>query len=120
VIIDRNRCLPWAKHEACFVCEEECPYGAVTLMRPALGRPGVPNVDLRRCNGCGRCEDKCPAQGSSAIVVTPRGELRLAKGSYVEHCRRRGLSFEPKRQGDVGPAPYRFGGDRLPPGLGPR
>jgi len=117
VVIDQTRCLPWAKHEACFICEEQCPYGAVTLMRPALGRPGVPDVDLRRCNGCGRCEDKCPVDGSSAIVVTPRGELRLAGGSYLEECRQRGLSFEPKRKGDVGPAPFRFQGDRLPPGL---
>jgi ferredoxin len=56
-------------------------------------------VEPDKCNGCGRCEDKCPVKGNSAIVVVPHGELRLSGGSYVEECRTRGLVFEEKAEG---------------------
>jgi ferredoxin len=56
-------------------------------------------VKAERCNGCGRCEDRCPVIGDSAIIVAPHGELRLAKGSYEEECRSQGLVFEDKYEG---------------------
>ncbi|MDR0842978.1 MAG: 4Fe-4S binding protein, partial [Acidobacteriota bacterium] len=40
----------------CDLCGEACPYGAITFddrKRPV--------VDANRCNGCGVCENVCPA-----------------------------------------------------------
>jgi len=98
-VIVRDRCLPWAQDERCLVCEEQCPYQAIVFQQDDQYRFGLPVVKADRCNGCGRCEDKCPVKGDSAIVITPHGELRLSKGSYVEECRSRGLVFEEKVKG---------------------
>jgi MauM/NapG family ferredoxin protein len=98
-VLLRDRCLPWAQDKRCLICEEQCPYGAVTLQEDARHRVGVPVVDSERCNGCGWCEDRCPVVGESAIVVIPHGEIRLSEGSYVEECRLQGLVFEDKREG---------------------
>jgi NAD-dependent dihydropyrimidine dehydrogenase PreA subunit len=98
-IIVRDRCLPWAQDQGCLVCEEQCPYGAVILEEDDRHRSGLPVVRAERCNGCGRCEDRCPVTGDSAIIVVPHGELRLSKGSYVEECRSQGLVFEDKDEG---------------------
>lgn len=59
---------------ACTACEEACPYDAITL--DAQNRPAV-NPEL--CNGCGKCEQICPANVYQAyrggrlrgIVVRP-------------------------------------------------
>jgi polyferredoxin len=98
-VLLRDRCLPWAQDERCLVCEEQCPYGAVVLEQDDRHRFGLPVVKAERCNGCGKCEDRCPVVGDSAIIVAPHGELRLATGSYVEECRSRGLVFENKDAG---------------------
>jgi len=98
-VITRDKCLPWAQDERCLVCEEKCPYQAIVFKQDDQHRFDLPVVKPERCNGCGRCEDKCPVKGDSAIVVTPHGELRLSKGSYVEECRTRGLVFEEKIEG---------------------
>jgi MauM/NapG family ferredoxin protein len=95
-VILRDRCLPWAQDQRCLVCEEQCPYGAVVLQQDSLHRYGLPVVKADKCNGCGICEDKCPVNGDSAIVVAPQGELRLAKGSYRDKGRSLGLVFEAK------------------------
>ena len=95
-VITRDRCLPWARGERCLVCEEQCPYSAVVLRKDDGYRFGLPFVEADRCNGCGRCEDRCPVTGDSAIVVEPHGELRLSEGSYVAQCRSMGLVFEDK------------------------
>ena len=98
-VIVRDTCLPWARDERCLVCEEQCPYGAITFRQDDRYKFGLPVVEPNKCNGCGRCEDKCPVKGNSAIVVVPHGELRLSDGSYVEECRTRGLVFEEKVEG---------------------
>jgi ferredoxin-type protein NapF len=94
-----DRCLPWALDQRCLVCEEQCPYGAVVFQRDEWHRFDLPVIESERCNGCGKCEDKCPVTGDSAIVVAPHGEIRLSQGSYVEECRSRGLVFEDKYGG---------------------
>jgi ferredoxin-type protein NapF len=80
--IDRNRCLVWAQDRQCFICDEQCPYNAIVFRwEDSSRRPFV--VD-NKCNGCGFCEEQCPVQGESAIIVTPQNEIRLASGSYVK------------------------------------
>jgi len=59
-----------------------------------------------RCTGCGWCETKCPVEGASAIRVNIIGEIRLAKGSYVEKAREYGFLFKAKEHS----------ADRLAPG----
>ncbi|HEY5388631.1 MAG TPA: 4Fe-4S dicluster domain-containing protein, partial [Thermoleophilia bacterium] len=80
-VIDRNRCLPWASNTPCIVCQEMCPIpnkaivlsGQHLITRPDgtqdyLARP---SVVAKRCIGCGICENKCPLEGTAAIVVLP-------------------------------------------------
>lgn len=50
-----ERCIA-LRTAACRVCEEKCPYDAVTL-----DEHKVPVIDPEICNGCGLCENVCPA-----------------------------------------------------------
>jgi len=76
--VDRNRCIPWADHRPCIVCEEMCPVPekAIVLeevtVTDAAGQPVTvqrPRVVEERCIGCGICEYKCPVSGEAAIRV---------------------------------------------------
>jgi len=73
--IDQNRCIPWADHRDCIVCEEMCPTPtkAITLTQHQSGwkNSGVllPVVNRDICIGCGICENKCPVTGQAAIQV---------------------------------------------------
>lgn len=79
--IDENRCIAWADHIECVVCEEMCPLPekAITLEeRKIIGNDGeeviipLPHVYRNLCIGCGICEYKCPINGDAAIrVYTP-------------------------------------------------
>jgi len=76
--IDQNRCIAWADHRDCIVCEEMCPLPekAVYLEKRDFTQPDrstvtvqVPHVDRNKCIGCGICEFKCPLSGEAAIRV---------------------------------------------------
>jgi ferredoxin len=76
--IDKNRCIAWANHQACIVCEEMCPISekAIQLDLQTVILPGgstaevkVPHIVMDRCIGCGICEYKCPVTGEAAIRV---------------------------------------------------
>jgi polyferredoxin len=76
--IDHNRCIAWADHRDCIVCEEMCPVPqkAIVLQQAeVLNRDGervtvkLPEVVHERCIGCGTCENKCPLNGEAAIRV---------------------------------------------------
>ncbi len=76
--IDQDRCIAWADHGACIVCEEMCPLPkkAVYLEKRDFANPDgstatvqVPHVDRTKCIGCGICEFKCPLNGNAAIRV---------------------------------------------------
>lgn len=76
--IDQNRCIAWADHTDCIVCEEMCPLPAkaIRLETTRMALPGkeavevqLPYVDRELCIGCGICEYKCPVNGEAAIRV---------------------------------------------------
>lgn len=83
--IDQNRCIAWADHRACIVCEEMCPLPekAVYLEDRDFTNPDgstvtvqLPHVERAKCIGCGICEFKCPLTGNAAIrVFVPGAEV---------------------------------------------
>lgn len=54
-VIEQDRCLAY-QQSGCRICVEACVYGAISL-----DEHGRPVVDTSKCNGCGRCEYKCPS-----------------------------------------------------------
>jgi polyferredoxin len=76
--IDQNRCIAWADHTDCIVCEEMCPLPqkAITLQAGQWQQADgsiiniqLPQVNRQVCIGCGICEYKCPLVGEAAIRV---------------------------------------------------
>jgi ferredoxin len=76
--IDENRCIAWADHSECIVCEEMCPLPEkaiqleeklVSLVDGTQVQVKLPHVLRQRCIGCGICEYRCPIRGESAIRV---------------------------------------------------
>lgn len=92
-IVDRQRCLAWNQHKKCVVCDEVCPYDAISLVQQPGIPVSVPLVDADKCGGCGFCEKFCPVRNKAAIVVNPLGELRLDHGSYAQNGVMRGLNL---------------------------
>ncbi len=114
----RHRCIAWESGKPCLVCDEVCPYGAVSLQRVTGIPVAVPVVDERKCNGCGFCEHFCPVFPGAAIVVDPMDALRLEDGSYRVRSRELGFTFEPKGQDGTGaPEPPVVQDEGLPPGF---
>ncbi len=66
-VVDRSRCWS-AQGQPCDYCQSECNrhLGAIAI---ELG--ASPIIDTTRCDGCGRCEQICPANGGTAIRVQP-------------------------------------------------
>ncbi len=62
----RDKCVAWGSQQYCKVCQENCPYRAIDLIR----NRGVPCPVVRedRCRGCGICQKLCPAPVKSIIV----------------------------------------------------
>ena len=83
-VIDKDRCLPFARGEECLVCEEHCPTGKKAIVfdrRKVLygSEPKEllqPRVLTELCIGCGICETRCPVSGTSAIIIISEGESR--------------------------------------------
>ncbi len=92
-VLRKEMCLVWAEDKVCLICDEICPYNAI-VFRTVEGYRR-PFVIASRCNGCGFCEQRCPVQGDSAIVVMPGGEIRLKQGSYVKEAKKLQLEFKP-------------------------
>jgi formate hydrogenlyase subunit 6/NADH:ubiquinone oxidoreductase subunit I len=92
-VLRKEMCLVWAQNKICLICDEICPYNAI-VFRPVEGYRR-PVVVASKCNGCGFCEQRCPVQGESAIVVGPNGEIRLKGGSYIKEAKKLELEFRP-------------------------
>jgi MauM/NapG family ferredoxin protein len=118
----RHRCLAWEFDRKCLVCDEVCPYDAITLRKMEGIKAEVPFVDETRCSGCGFCEFHCPVQNQSAIEVSPMAALRIATGSYRETGIQQGFSLKLKatrrKTTDPDPAPETQMNE-LPPGFTP-
>jgi MauM/NapG family ferredoxin protein len=106
--IAREYCLVWEQDKKCLVCDEVCPYNAVSFRPVQDRRNAVPFVVSNRCTGCGWCESKCPVEGVSAIRVNIVGEVRLADGSYVEKAQEYGFVFRTKDNSADALAPGTF------------
>ncbi len=88
-IVERD-CVAW-DWIGCTVCVDVCPLKAITLDEQKR-----PVVDLKKCNGCGLCELKCPAsslgkKSGKGILIQPRQEgmprrsvLPVSEGSHSE------------------------------------
>jgi polyferredoxin len=92
-VLRKEMCLVWAQDKLCLICDEICPYDAI-VFRTIEGYRR-PFVVASCCNGCGYCEQRCPVDGESAIVVAPIGQIRLRTGSYVAEAKRLELDFKP-------------------------
>jgi ferredoxin-type protein NapF len=66
--IDKTRCIAFDEDKICLVCNEQCSY--LAIVGDDKKRPIV-KEDL--CTGCGICENKCPVEGESAIIVYASG-----------------------------------------------
>lgn len=83
-VIDKNRCLPFARGEECLVCEEHCPTGKKAIVfdrrKVLAGSEPLellqPRILPELCIGCGICETRCPVSGTSAILIVSEGESR--------------------------------------------
>ena len=62
-----KNCLPLTDGVSCGNCARHCPTGAIQMIE--YEGVQVPAVDANKCNGCGACENLCPARPFSAIYV---------------------------------------------------
>jgi ferredoxin-type protein NapF len=72
--INKTRCIAWDTEKICLVCNEQCSYQAI------LGdEKKRPIVKEEKCTGCGICENKCPVDGESAIIIHSSGVQKKLK-----------------------------------------
>jgi len=72
--IDKTRCLAYDQDKICLVCNEQCSYHAIVGDEKKR-----PIVKEEKCTGCGICENKCPVDGESAIIVHTSGVQKKIK-----------------------------------------
>ena len=65
-VVDKKKCIAWAKQEYCMVCSEYCPYHAVH--EEEIDGVMCPIVEDDKCRGCGACESQCPALPLGIVI----------------------------------------------------
>ena len=84
--INQNRCIAWADHRDCIVCEEMCPIPdkAIKLEPREFTDPEgapvtvqLPQVIREKCIGCGICEYVCPVEEKAGIEVFKKSKRKL-------------------------------------------
>lgn len=73
--VNRQTCLSASQNVECGNCARHCPADAIimTEIKPEGGKNYIlPVVNEARCIGCGACENLCPVNPVSAIVVEGR------------------------------------------------
>ncbi|MBP1751333.1 MAG: iron-sulfur cluster-binding oxidoreductase [Geobacteraceae bacterium] len=92
-VLDKNRCLPFAKKTNCIVCEEHCPIPkkAIRFEEVMEADMSGKQVSLKKpyvvdelCNGCGICEYICPVDGKAGIEITATGERTPLENGYFQ------------------------------------
>lgn len=66
--IDINRCILYAKGEACGECARNCPTDAIKIVDTPDGRK-APELMFDKCIGCGKCAWVCPASPKAIDIV---------------------------------------------------
>lgn len=116
-VINPGTCLAWAEGRRCVVCEEVCPYGAITSVQTSGQGVAVPVVAPARCFGCGYCEQFCPVR-VPAIVIQPLNVQRLPHSAFEKTGREIGLNLSPTgAKTSLEPAPSTIPDGALPPGF---
>jgi formate hydrogenlyase subunit 6/NADH:ubiquinone oxidoreductase subunit I len=90
-VIDRSRCIAWEQDKVCLICDEACPYDAISSKNETIQGATLlrPFVDERICTGCGLCESRCPIDGAAAIQVYTIGQERKSRGTYITQEKKR-------------------------------
>ena len=68
--VDMNLCL-LSEDRECSECRRWCPYDAIRYVFSETEYCLIPQIDPKKCNGCGACEMACPVKPKKAIVVVP-------------------------------------------------
>jgi ferredoxin-type protein NapG len=76
-IVQKDRCV--AYFNGCTECREACPFNAISL-----DDAGHPVVDSSVCNGCGVCENICPALVYRSFAGGTRRGIVVASPSRFE------------------------------------
>jgi MauM/NapG family ferredoxin protein len=115
-VINKDKCLPWEQNKECLVCDETCPYNAITtkMMDTHYGPYKVPVVDEDLCLGCGICEEHCPIYDEAAIVVFNFSENRRAKGDYVSERQKKEILDERRKSDQALGKAMKDGGEGVP------
>ncbi len=105
--VDRSACIAWAFGRECVICQEACPYLAITQDVSGSGIPR-PLVNERVCVGCGTCEWVCPVEPMGAIRVDSSGDRRHLRRAEQKLLRdqvereKQGGSPSPRSSGQAG------------------
>ena len=55
----------------CSACARACPYDALRYVFSEAQYTLRPQIDVKKCTGCGACEAACPTTPEKAIIVVP-------------------------------------------------
>jgi MauM/NapG family ferredoxin protein len=114
-VLKKESCLVWAQDKLCLICDEQCPYNAIVFK--VVDGMRRPFVQANKCNGCGICENKCPIEGDSAIIVVPTNEIRLVEGPYEPEAKRLLLDLKEDKKADNYYLEQPLKPGELPPGF---